>query len=129
MGAMAYEMITTTGGRVGSPAISIIPDGRIALNAAAARALAAAGAKAVHILWDASTSKMAMKPTEKGAKNSFAVSLAPNLNSGSIRALKATTHIGWNAKKRETLDAEWNEKEGILEIPLPLQFVPKARAK
>ena len=125
-------MFKRTGGRVGSPAISIVPDGRIALNAASARAFSNAGAKAVFMFWDSSTSKMAMKAAAKGDKNSYAVSLAANLNSGSIRAKSFMEHVGWKAEKREMLPAEWNEKEQMLEIALPAQIrtaSAKAKAK
>ena len=44
---MAYEVFKRTGVRVEEPALSLVPDGRIALNAAAVRVLTQAGVKSV----------------------------------------------------------------------------------
>jgi hypothetical protein len=115
---MAYELFHRTSIRVESPVLSIVPDGKIVLNAAATRALARAGVKQVVILWDKSNGRMAIKAATKADKNAFAVSLG---HSGSLRAKSFLMHIGWTATRRETLPASWNEGEKMLEVELPVK--------
>jgi hypothetical protein len=116
---MAYEVFTRTAIRVDEPSLSLVPDGRIALNAAAARILAEAGVKSVLLLWDSNNKRVALKATAKGDKNAYAVSILRDSHSGSLRAKSFLSHIGWNAPKRTMLPATWNGKEKMLEITLP----------
>jgi hypothetical protein len=120
---MAYEVFKRTGVRVESPALSIVPDGRITINAAAARCLSQAGVKAVVLLWDRADHKMAVKAAPKGDTNAYAVSLSPDRHSGSLRAKAFIAHIGWRAPKRERLLATWNEKEKMFELTLPEKYL------
>jgi len=120
---MAYEVFKRTGAKVEAPSFSIVPDGRIAINAAAARILVEAGIKFVLLLWDKANNKVALKATPKGDKNAYAVSIAPGSHSGSLRAKSFLSYIGWNAHKREMLPAIWNERERMFEITLPLEYV------
>ena len=116
---MAYEVFKRTTVRVEEPCLSLVPDGRIAFNAAAVRILAGAGVKSVLLLWDKSSNRIALKATAKGDKNSYAVSVVRDSHSGSLRAKAFFGHIGWNAPKRMMLPATWNEKDKMFEITLP----------
>ena len=120
---MAYELFKRTGVRVESPTLSIVPDGRIWINAAATRILVEAGVKAVLLLWDKANHKVAVKAAPKGDKNAYAVSLTPHSHSGSLRAKAFIAHIGWSAPTREMLPAAWNQKERMFEVTLPVQFL------
>jgi DTW domain-containing protein YfiP len=120
---MAYEVFKRTGVRVESPALSIVPDGRISINAAAARLLVEAGIKWVVLLWDRANHKMAVKAAQKGDKNAYAVSLSPERYSGSLRAKAFVAHIGWSAPRRQMLPATWNEKEKMFELTLPEKYL------
>jgi len=111
---MSYEMYTRTTVRVEQPALSLVPDGRIALNAAAVRILTQAGVKSVVLLWDKTNHRVALKAAAKGDKNSYAVSIVRNSHSGSLRAKSFLTHIGCDVLKRTMLPATWNEKERCL---------------
>jgi hypothetical protein len=124
---MGYEMFERTGTRVASPTISIVPDGRIAINAAASRILLGAGIKSVVLLWDRTNHRVALKAAQKGDKNAFAVSIAPANYSGSLRAKSFLSHVGWTARKREMFPATWNEKERMLEATLPLEHLESER--
>ena len=117
---MAYEVFNRTDFRVDTPSVSIVPPGRIILNSAATRTLASKGIRFVLLLWDSSTHTMALKASLKG-KNSYAVSLGDH--SGSVRAKSFFVHIGWNATRRETLPAVWNENDRMFEIMLPPAFL------
>ena len=122
---MAYEVFRRTGVRVDALAFSLVPDGRIALNAAVCRVLVGAGIKSVLLLWDKANHKFAVKAAPKNEANAYAVSIASS-HSGSIRAKAFLAHIGWNARTRETLSATWNEKEKMFEVTLPERSVKSA---
>jgi|SRR5579871_278228 len=120
---MAYEVFAKTNVRVEEPALSLTPDGRIAINAAAARLLSHAGIKHVLLLWDKTAYRVALKKTPKGDKNAYRISFAPDLHYGSIRAKTFLSYIGWKSKQRLLIPANWDEKEGLLEIALPAEHV------
>lgn len=120
---MAYEKFRRTGVRIEAPTLSMVPDGRITMNAAACRILTQAGVKAVVLLWDELTHTIALKAAPKGDRDAFAVSIVPGTYSGSVRATSFMKHIGWNASKRETMPATWNESERMLEVKLPPGFL------
>ena len=133
---MAYEVYKRTAVRVDEPSLSLVPDGRIAFNAAAVRILTEAGVKSVLLLWDKTNNKVALKATAKNERNSYAVSIVRDSHSGSLRAKSFLNHIGWRAPKRTMLPATWNEKDKMFEITLPQEFVssamsgdPKRKAK
>jgi hypothetical protein len=116
---MAYEVFKRTSVRVEEPTLSVAPDGRIALNAAAARALAEAGVKSVLLLWDKVNGKLAIKAAPRGDRNAYVVSFTRGKQAGTLRAKLFLNHIGWSAPRRETLAATWDPKEGMLEVTLP----------
>jgi hypothetical protein len=120
---MGYEVFKRTGVRVESPTLSLLPDGRITINAAAVRILIQAGVKTVLLLWDRSNNRMALKAASRADKSTYAVSIAPGSHSGSLRAKLFLVHIGWNAPSRQTLPAVWNEKEKMFEVSLPPQYL------
>lgn len=124
---MAYEVFERTGARVEEPAISIVPDGRIALNAALARILANARVESVLLLWDKANNKVALKAASKSDKNAYAVSIVRGSYSGSLRAKSFLSHIGWIAPKRTMVPATWNEKEKIIEVILPSECIGSAK--
>jgi hypothetical protein len=120
---MAYEVFKRTAVRVTSPALSIVPDGRIVLNSAAARAFSEAGVKTAVLLWDQANLRMAIKATTRGDRNGYAVSIVTDKHTGSIRAKAFVSHIGWIAPKRQLVLATWNDAERILEASLPPQHL------
>src|SRR4029077_18491492 len=123
---MAYEVFKRTSVRVEEPALSLVPDGRIALNAAAVRVLTQARVKSVLLLWDKTSNRVALKDAAKGDKNAYAVSIVRDSHSGSLRAKSFLAHIGWSAPKRMMLPATWSEKEKMFEIVLPQEYVSSA---
>jgi hypothetical protein len=125
---MAYEVFERSGTRVEQLALSLVPDGRIALNAAAVRVVAKAGVTSVLLLWDKANNKFALKAATKGDKNSYALSIARGSYSGSLRAKSFLSHIGWSVSKRTMLLATWNDVDKMLEVTLPTEFVGSAKA-
>jgi hypothetical protein len=117
---MAYTVFARTAVRIEAPTVSIVPDGRIVMNAAAVRIFVGFRVTSVLLLWDEANRKVAIKAASKGNANTFAVSIVRG-TSGSIRAKSFLSHVGWNARKRVRLPASWNEKEGMFEITLPIE--------
>jgi hypothetical protein len=124
---MAYEVFKRTGARVGTPILSITPDGRMTINAAAVRIAREARITSVLLLWDAANHRLAIKAVPRGDKNSYALSIVAASHSGSLRAKSFLGHIGWNARKRETMPMAWNEKERMFEATLPLEHLESER--
>ncbi len=126
---MAYEVFKRTVVRVEQPALSVFTDGRIGINAAAARVLAGAGVKFALLLWDKTNCKLGIKASPKDDENAYAVSIAHGRQSGTVRAKAFFKYIGWSAPRRKMLPATWNEKDKMLEITLPREFIGSDRAK
>jgi hypothetical protein len=120
---MPYEIFKRTGIRVEEPTVAITPRGTIVFNAAASRIMVGAAIKAVFLLWDKSANKLAFKAASRKDKDAFVVSQATGRSSGSLKAKSFLTYIGWQAKKRESFSATWNEEEKMLEITLPWQHI------
>ena len=115
---MAYEVYQRTSFRVEDPALSLTPDGKIALNAPAVRLLREANVKFVLLLWDKNNRKVALKAAVKGDTNAYAVS-GVGSHSATIRAKPFLRHVGWKGLKRTTLPATWHEKDKMFEVFLP----------
>jgi hypothetical protein len=124
---MAYEVFKRTGARVETPTLSITPDGRITINAAAVRIARESRVKSVVLLWDSTNHRLAIKIAQRGDANSYALSIAPSSHSGSLRAKSFLRHIGWKARKREMIPAAWNERERMFEATLPLEHLESER--
>jgi hypothetical protein len=123
---MGYEVFKRTGARVETPTLSITLDGRIIINAAAVRIARESRVKSVVLLWDWTNHRLAIKMTQTGDRNSYALSLATS-HSGSVRARSFLKYIGWRARKRETIPATWNEKERMFEVTLPVEHLESER--
>jgi len=126
MVTMGYEVYKRTGARVETPTLSIAPDGRITINAAAVRIARESRVKSVVLLWDWTNHRLAIKMTQAGDRNSYALSLATG-HSGSVRARSFLRYIGWRARNRETVPATWNEKERMFEAILPAEHLESER--
>ena len=123
---MAYEAFKRTGARIETPTLSIVPDGRIAINAAAVRIAKEARVKSVLLLWDRTNHRLAIKVTQSDDRNSYALSIA-SPSSGSLRAKSFLNYIGWKARRRATVSATWNEKERMFEATLPVEHLDPER--
>ena len=119
---MAYETFERRITRTEDPALSVLADGRIALNAAATRLFQGAGAKAVKILWDKAKCGIALQAVKKGDKNSYSIYFSRG-RSASISAKTFLPYIGWSSDSNQTVPARWNAQLRMLEAELPAQFV------
>ena len=119
---MAYEIFERSAVRVGDPTLSVLPDGRIALNAAASRLFQGAGVRAVRVLWDKRKYGIALQAVDKGEDNSYSVSFSRG-RSASISAKAFLSHIAWSSTKRQTTPAKWDPERRMLEAALPARFI------
>lgn len=119
---MAYETFERRAVRVEDPALTVRPDGRIALNAAASRLLENAGVRSVRILWDKTTCGVALQATQKGDNNSYAVAFSRS-RSATVTAKLFMQYIGWSSNHRQTVPAKWDEQRKMMEARLPVRFV------
>lgn len=124
---MAYKVFERTSFRPGEPTLTIGPDARIVLNAAAVRTLQREGVSFVLLLWDERNNRLALKAASEGDKNAFTVSIVPDKHSGSIRAKSFFRHIGWSATRRVPLIVTWNGKGRMFEVNLPTEYLGRER--
>jgi len=103
--------------------LSITPDGRMTVNAAAVRIAREARMTSVLLLWDAASHRLALKAVQRSDKNSYALSIVATSHSGSLRAKSFLGYIGWKARKRESVPIVWNDKERMFEATLPVEHV------
>lgn len=119
---MPYETFERRVTRTEDPALSVLADGRIALNAAATRLFQGAGATAVNILWDKAKCGIALQAVRKGDKNSYSIYFSRG-RSAFISAKTFLPYIGWSSDRSQTVSARWNAQLKMLEAELPAQFV------
>jgi hypothetical protein len=123
---MAYELFNIRSIRIGSPTLTIKPDGRFELNADAGDLLRRAGAKFVQILWDAEARRVALRPLLKAGDSSYKLLVRSGKRSTSFSALTFLRYVGWDLSTSATVPVEWNEKEKVLEASLPpFNFITK----
>jgi hypothetical protein len=123
---VAYEVFERRVIRVEQPVLSVLPDGRLTLNAAATRLVQKAGIRTVRILWDKLSCGIALQPCEKGDKNSYTIAFSRG-RSASISLKAFLTFIGWSCNRRQPVSARWNPQQKMLEAVLPSRFVGKRK--
>jgi hypothetical protein len=126
---MGYEVFDSKVMRVGSPALTIQADGKIALNADVGDLLGPLGAKYVQILWDSESCKLAIRPLSKQAQRAFKLSFFRGKRGSSLSARSFLKYIQWQSSKAVTIPVHWNEKEGLLEADLPRERVGSVEGK
>jgi hypothetical protein len=122
---VAYETFERQSVSIEDPALTVAPivDGRIALNASAARLLKKAGVTAVRILWDKTTCGLAVQAAEKGDENSYSVVFGRGGRQAAFSAKAFLRYIGWSCERRQTVRATWDEQKKMLEARIPSRYV------
>jgi hypothetical protein len=117
---MSYEVFSRKTPRIVSPAITIHPTGRIYLNQGASAQLVKDAAKRVLLLWDRENLKLAIKPLSKKDNRAYSIAYSHKGSGSTITARGFLAWIGYSTEPGTvTLDAVWNEKEGIFEVKIP----------
>jgi hypothetical protein len=123
---MAYELSDSKAIRIGSPALTIGTDGRIALNADVGDILSSLGAKYAQILWDREGFRLAIRPLTRRDERAFKLTVARGKRGASFSAQSFLKYIQWEPLDRFTTGIHWNEKEGLLEAILPRERIGAA---
>jgi hypothetical protein len=127
---MAYELFTIKLTRLGSPTLTVNPDGTVYLNADAGDLLwRTAGVNSVEILWDKELSRMALRPLEKPSESSYKLLTRGKRRSTSFSALTFFKYIGWNLSKSVVVPVEWNANENVLEAALPRENIKHSQCE
>jgi hypothetical protein len=117
-----YETFQRRITRTEDPALSVLADGRLALNAAATRLIQGAGVTAVKLLWDKAKCGIALQAAERGDKNSYSIYFSRG-RSAFISAKTFLPYIGWSSNRSQTVPARWNAQLKMLEAELPTRFL------
>lgn len=120
---MAYKTFERSSVRTEELALTVAPSGRIFLNAASGRAFEGAGVKAVKLLWDEETCRIALHATKKGDKNAYSIAHGGDSRSSIVTAKAFLRYIGWSSDRRQTVRASWDAQRKMLEAELPARFV------
>jgi hypothetical protein len=122
---LAYETFERQSVRIEDPAVTVAPltDGRLSLNASAARLLKKAGITAVRILWDKATCGLAVQAAQKGTENSYSVVFGRGGRQAAFSAKAFLRYIGWSCDRRQTFRATWDEPGKMFEVKLPSRYV------
>jgi hypothetical protein len=122
---LAYETFERQSVRIEDPAVTVAPltDGRLSLNASAARLLKKAGITAVRILWDKATCGLAVQAARKGTENSYSVVFGRGGRQAAFSAKAFLRYIGWSCDRHQTFRATWGEPGKMFEVKLPSRYV------
>jgi hypothetical protein len=107
----------------GSPAITISKQ-KFNLNSAAGEIFRRTNAKFVHVFWDASAHKVAVRPTLKADSQTYALIMPAEKRNVSFTAQAFLKHIGWNdpeactvptsAARAPTAQSHWMHKATLM---------------
>lgn len=126
---MSYTIFENKAVRMGVPAVTITPKGRMALNATATQALHKNAVEFVLLLWDEDALRIALRHITKKDSRAYKISYGQNNSGSSFSAKSFLDHIGWKFTGKQTLAAEWNEDEGMLEAKVKPEYLKDARQK
>lgn len=121
---MAYEVFDQKATKLVTPMLTISRGKTIYLNPGASDLLRESGGKFIHLLWDASARRIALRPLARPDSIAFKLTNQSGERRGmTVSAAAFLRHIGWNATKSKTFEVAWNEKEKLLEASLPAKFL------
>jgi hypothetical protein len=116
---MAYELFSRKSVKASEPRLTLRSD-QIALNAAAADLITGKGAKWVHILWDPTKRKMAIRPALKSDGDTYYLSIRKGKRGGVLSASSFLRYIEWPIGSAPlAIQPEWNDRDRVLEVALP----------
>jgi hypothetical protein len=120
---MGYELFASKGvRRLNDPAIGITKMGRVNINKAALQILRSKKTEYVLLYWDKDKHKIGIKPSKKDAR-AYQVNTNSKENNAGFHGGLFVKHIGFDNSVNRLMFAEWNEKEGMLEIDVPQEFL------
>jgi len=118
---MPYEVFSRKTSRVGTPMITFTGLGRIALNKASTRFLEKDAVEFVILLWDKEARRMAIRPITKRDARSYRVSYGVKGNGAGFSAKTFLDFIEYDYSVTRSFPVEWNDKENMLELEIPVE--------
>ena len=116
---MGYTVYTQKLARTGRlPTVTIGRSGAISLSAPICRIFKKHGIEAVVLLSDLEGRKIALLPTTRNEKWSYAVRYNQSCTQASVSAASFLMSIGWGGKKYK-IDASWDEANSLVEFRMP----------
>ena len=124
---LAYQIFEKKATRMGTPAVTVLKNGRMALNSAATQVLHKNAVEFVLLLWDEDNLRLALRPISKRDSRAYKITYGLNNSGSSFSAKSFMDHIGWNLSANHTVAMAWNESEGMLEASVPPNFLKDSR--
>jgi hypothetical protein len=108
------------------PAITVNPHCRIGINQAAVRLLQLQAGGPALLLWDAENQKIGIRKATDSDPRAYTVT--PSTKGSGFQAKTFFSFIGAYIMESVTLEAQWNEKESLLEVSLPAKLFKRTLA-
>ena len=124
---MAYQIFEKKSVRTGVPGITILTNGRMAVNSSAAQILHKNAVEFVLLLWDEDALRIALRQITKKDARAYKISYGIKNSSASFSAKSFLDHIGWKFTGKQSIPAEWNEDEAMLEAKVKPEYLKDAR--
>lgn len=122
---MPFEVFTRTFVKTSAPKVTISGYGRIALNNAAADALAKGKVGFVVLLWDRTTQRVGIQPAAKETTNTYPLkAYGPEGKGGTgFSAVTFLNFINYDWSQTRSFGAEWNAAEKMLVFGIPQEHL------
>jgi hypothetical protein len=100
------------------------------LNQGASSHLLNKAAKRVLLLWDKEHLRLAIKPLNKKDNRAYGIAYSHKGSGATLTAKGFFEWIGYDSEPGTlTLNAEWNESEGMFEVKIPLNKIKRGEKK
>src|SRR5664280_554023 len=120
---VGYTIFEKKQTRIGTPAVTVLTNARIALNANVTKLFHKLAVENILLLWDQERNQMALKPIAKKDARAYKITYGKSLGGSSFSAKSFFDSIGYNYSEKRSMPATWNEEETILEVPIPNEFL------
>jgi hypothetical protein len=124
---VAYQIFEKKSVRTGVPGITVLTNGRMAINSSATQVLHKNAVEFVLLLWDEDALRIAFRQITKKDPRAYKISYGTNNSGCSFSAKSFLDHIGWKFANKQYLPAEWNEDEAMLEAKVKPEYLKDAR--
>lgn len=120
---MRYQVFDKKITRTSNPAVTINPAGRLYLNQAAASYLRANRVKAVLLLWNPDSFQVGISPVTLRDRRGYRVAYSQKGGGAFLTAKGFLDWIDYETDELFTFEAEWNERDDMLEFSIPSSLV------
>jgi hypothetical protein len=124
---VGYTIFEKKQTRIGTPAVTVLTNARIALNASVTKLFNKMAVENILLLWDKDRTSMAIKPISKKDARAYKITYGKSLGGSSFSAKSFFDSVGYDYSEKRSMPAMWNEEEAILEVALPSEHIADAR--